>query len=160
VAQGAQRTFHAGAADTQTLFEATTTGGRVTSVDPGDGARSASREDATAAAPCSLRLAPSAGGGTGEAPQATLRRASVSTPAHAEARMHVERDGEGVRVWIGLDGDEAAVAARAATLVLHLRRALQAEGHRLLALTCNGRRVDEAPSPSTTQEQTTWRSER
>lgn len=160
VAQGANRTSRAGAADAQALSAATTTARRGAGADPAVGPGAPSKGNAPAAAPCSMRLPAAAAEGVGETPHATPRRVAARPPAGADVRMHVERDGEGVRVWVGLDGDEAAVAARAATLLLHLRRALQAEGQRLLAFTCNGRPVDEAPSLSTTQEQTTWRSER
>lgn len=99
-----------------------------------------------------------------EASGATSRRLPDAPHASApsETHLHVEADGEGVRVWIGLGGGDLAASTHAAALLPQLRRALEAEGHRLLALTCNGRLVDEAasPSPSPLTEQSTWRSER
>lgn len=83
-----------------------------------------------------------------------------SAPDGAALRLHVEAGAEGVRVWLGLDGDAALIAARAAALLPQLRRALEAEGHRLLAFTCNGRLLDEAAPSSQRTEQSTWPSER
>jgi hypothetical protein len=52
-------------------------------------------------------------------------------------RVHVEETGQGVAVWLGMDGDQ--VAARVAALVADLRRQLQGSGQTLTSVICNGK---------------------
>lgn len=72
--------------------------------------------------------------------------APVRIPDAPGPRVHVEIGPEGLCVWLGLDGDEAAVAARSAALLAELRRA-QAPGHRLASVVCNGRTVYASTIP-------------
>jgi hypothetical protein len=64
--------------------------------------------------------------------------------------VHLERDAEGVRVWLGIPGSENAALLHAPLLVGTLRRSLAAEGYRLAAVTCNGAPIAQAqyPAPS------------
>lgn len=76
-------------------------------------------------------------------------RVAPLTRTHAEAfpvrlgespdlRVHVEQTDQGLSVWLGIDGDEAVVTARAAALLTELRREGLGE-QRLATLVCNGR---------------------
>lgn len=56
-----------------------------------------------------------------------------------DLRVHVEHTDQGLSVWLGIDGDEAVVTARAAALLTELRREQLGGGSRLAALVCNGR---------------------
>jgi hypothetical protein len=61
-------------------------------------------------------------------------------------QVHLERDGEGVRVWLGIPASEQA-ALRAPALVGALRRSLASEGYRLSTVVCNGAPYPDAPQP-------------
>jgi len=50
-----------------------------------------------------------------------------------------------LRVWFGLAGDGAAVAARAGALLAELRRECSAGGQRLARVVCNGETLFEEP---------------
>lgn len=54
-------------------------------------------------------------------------------------RLHVEYADDGLRVWIGADGDAALVSARAAVILAELRRSAQVPSLPLAAVVCNGR---------------------
>lgn len=82
------------------------------------------------------RAVPSAPSAPAAARQATEPQPSV--------RLHVETGPEGLRVWAGIDGDPAVVAARAAVLLAELRRALPAASQRLAHFVCNGTPVHAA----------------
>lgn len=51
-------------------------------------------------------------------------------------RVHVEESAQGLRVWLGIPGEAAAVAARAQAVLAELRRELP--GQRLALVVCNG----------------------
>ena len=54
-------------------------------------------------------------------------------------RIHVQAaSGEGLKVWLGIDGDPTLVAQRASAAVADLRRNLQFPGGRIAAVVCNG----------------------
>jgi hypothetical protein len=63
--------------------------------------------------------------------------ASADTQSANTVRMHVEAGLDGLRVWFGIDGDTAAVAARAQGLLAQLRRGLPGS-QRLALVVCNG----------------------
>ncbi|MEJ5989607.1 hypothetical protein WG902_06380 [Ramlibacter sp. PS3R-8] len=54
-------------------------------------------------------------------------------------RLHVECADDGLHVWIGADGDAAAVSARAAAILAELRRSEHANLAPLAVVVCNGR---------------------
>lgn len=56
----------------------------------------------------------------------------------ARVRIHAEAGGEGVTVWIGIDGDAALVARRSADLLEELLRQARETGQLLSAVICNG----------------------
>lgn len=56
----------------------------------------------------------------------------------APVRIHAEACGEGVTVWIGIDGDAALVARRSAELLEELLRHARESGRRVEAVICNG----------------------
>lgn len=95
----------------------------------------ASRNEATA----SLRAAP-------------LQPHAQPVPDDRPAvRVHVEESPQGLRVWFGIPGEAAAVAARAQAVLAELRRELP--GHRLALVVCNGtpllqQEAADAPLPS------------
>ncbi|TFY97078.1 hypothetical protein [Ramlibacter humi] len=62
-----------------------------------------------------------------------------------DMRVHVEESAGGLRVWVGIAGDAAAVAARAQVLLADLRRQCAETGHRLQKVVCNGEVFFEAP---------------
>jgi hypothetical protein len=66
----------------------------------------------------------------------------------APVRLHVQAvPADGVRVWLGIDGDAALVAQRASVAVADLRRNLQSGGERIASIVCNGVALDpRAPS--------------
>jgi hypothetical protein len=53
----------------------------------------------------------------------------------------VEEGPDGVAVWVGLDGADAALAASAPALLAALRREVQLVPERLRMLVCNGRAI-------------------
>lgn len=60
--------------------------------------------------------------------------------AETDLRVHVEHEGTGLAVWLGIDGEDAAIARRAASVLAELRRSeLQ-----LAKVVCNGRTIHEA----------------
>ncbi|HET8748749.1 MAG TPA: hypothetical protein VFM98_24350 [Ramlibacter sp.] len=70
-------------------------------------------------------------------------------PERSPVRLHVQPlPGEGLQVWLGIDGDAALVAQRASAAVADLRRSLHAAGERIAALVCNGTPVDARASSS------------
>ena len=71
------------------------------------------------------------------APAAPATHPVRSEPARA-VHVHIERDADGVRVWLGIPGSEQGAALRANVLVSELRRSLAAEGYRCCAVICNG----------------------
>jgi hypothetical protein len=84
----------------------------------------------------------------------------VREPSAAAMRVHVENGPEGVTVWLGLDGDAAVVAARAAAILLELRR-LSGPAQRLVNVVCNGTTIytDAAhlrPFPTSRSRETSW----
>ncbi|RYF15896.1 MAG: hypothetical protein EOO30_13035 [Comamonadaceae bacterium] len=68
----------------------------------------------------------------------TVARLAPDAGGPAEIRIHAESGGEGVRVWIGIDGDAAVVAIRSADLLEEILRETRASGHLLSAVICNG----------------------
>ncbi|GAB3658513.1 hypothetical protein [Ramlibacter alkalitolerans] len=66
----------------------------------------------------------------------------------ALVRLHVQVvPAQGVKVWLGIDGDATLVAQRAAVAVADLRRGLHSSGERISSLVCNGVPLDpQAPS--------------
>lgn len=74
-------------------------------------------------------------------------------PEPAPMRLHAQFGAAGVVVWAGIDGDAAAVALRAATLLADLRRAFAASPLRLGALVCNGTTVHGPAPPSNHDEE-------
>lgn len=74
--------------------------------------------------------------------------ASEREPEHSPVRLHVQPvPAEGLKVWLGIDGDAALVAQRASAAVADLRRSLHSAGERIAAVVCNGVPVDpRAPS--------------
>lgn len=54
-------------------------------------------------------------------------------------RLHVEYADDGLRVWIGADGDAAVVSARAAAILAELRRSAHVPSLPLASVVCNGR---------------------
>lgn len=106
--------------------------------DPGRADGRWSAPPAPTATPAEIRSA-RAGGSSG------LHGAGTPVVArHAEAapaprlRLHAQNGPAGVVVWAGIDGDPAAVAARAQLLLADLRRALATAPQRLACLVCNG----------------------
>ena len=89
------------------------------------------------------RIAGSAAGAKPVAPEHALRNAPLAAAATrpgepAPLRLHVEQGADGLHVWIGADGDEAAVCAQAAAVLAELRRAEHLPALRLASLVCNG----------------------
>jgi hypothetical protein len=81
-------------------------------------------------------------------------------PSTGAMRVHVENGPDGVSVWLGLDGDAAVVAARAAAILVELRR-LSGPAPRLANVVCNGATIysDGAhprPFPSSRSRETSW----
>lgn len=74
--------------------------------------------------------------------------AAQSRSAKPSLRLHVEDTPQGVVVWLGMDGDAAGSAARAAPLVAELRRLLAASGQRLAGVICNGTPMQDAAPPA------------
>lgn len=75
-------------------------------------------------------------------------RARFSTPGQDSGpRVHLEHRPEGMAVWIGVDGDAAAVAVRAAAILSELRRSVPGGGP-LALLVCNGSTVYVHPAAS------------
>lgn len=71
---------------------------------------------------------------------------SLASEAYPTTRIHVEQnEHEGMTVWLGADGDAAAVALKAVAVLAELQRALPLAGHRLARLVCNGIPVYIAP---------------
>lgn len=70
-------------------------------------------------------------------------------------RIHVEEGPAGLQVWLGIDGDEAQVAARAASILAELRRAPAFAGQRLASVVCNGATVYAlaAPTPASQRQE-------
>jgi hypothetical protein len=66
---------------------------------------------------------------------------ATEPPAQSGPRMHMEHGPDGAVVWLGLNGDAAAVAARAVALCSELRRSLSDAGQRLALVVCNGQTV-------------------
>lgn len=73
-------------------------------------------------------------------------RAKTPIPGHdGGPRVHVEDRPEGLAVWVGMDGDAAAVAVRAAAILSELRRGVPGGGP-LALLVCNGRTLYVHPA--------------
>jgi hypothetical protein len=64
-------------------------------------------------------------------------------------RLHAEESAQGVRLWLALD---AAWLPQSEAIASHLRRAVAAQGLRLLGLSCNGRPLATAQVPSIDKE--------
>jgi hypothetical protein len=61
-------------------------------------------------------------------------------------RLHLEKTAAGeVSVWLGVDGDPATAAARAASVLLELRRQLAPGGQRIQQVVCNGSVIHRPP---------------
>jgi hypothetical protein len=58
--------------------------------------------------------------------------------------VHVEQHADGLSVWIGMAGDQQAIAVRAAALLDELRRNLRGPD-RLVQVVCNGTAIYTAP---------------
>lgn len=69
----------------------------------------------------------------------TLAGAQESRSEQGTLRLHVEYADDGLRVWIGADGDAAAVSARAAAILAELRRSGHVPSVPLASVVCNGR---------------------
>jgi hypothetical protein len=74
---------------------------------------------------------------------ADLRRSTQD-----EVRLHVEGGVDDLHVWIGADGDEAAVSARAAAIFAELRRSVHLPSFRLASVVCNGQTLYACDPPS------------
>jgi hypothetical protein len=78
---------------------------------------------------------------------AVSNRTRALTPAPAPEstssapRLHIEQGTDGAIVWLGLDGDAAAIAARAAALCAELRRSFPGTQQRLALVVCNGHAI-------------------
>lgn len=80
------------------------------------------------------------------APPRPNPKGSLALAPHLTTRIHVEQhEHAGMTVWLGAEGDAAAVALKAAALLAELQRALPLAGHRLARLVCNGVPVYVAP---------------
>ena len=79
------------------------------------------------------------------APAIHAEAATGTEAKPADVRLHVEEGTDGLRVWFGLAGDGAAVAARAGALLAELRRECSAGGQRLALVVCNGETLFEEP---------------
>jgi hypothetical protein len=73
-------------------------------------------------------------------------------PDHAQAprpqpavRVHMQETAQGLSLWLGVDGDAATVAARAAALLPELRRHLETATQRITQVVCNGRPIYRSP---------------
>jgi hypothetical protein len=54
-------------------------------------------------------------------------------------RLHLQPlPAEGLKVWLGIDGDASLVAQRASAAITDLRRHMHAGGERIAAVVCNG----------------------
>jgi hypothetical protein len=72
-------------------------------------------------------------------PPATAPRGSEREVERAPLRVHVQPEpAEGLKVWLGIDGDAVLVAQRATAAVAGLRRSLQSTGARIGSVVCNG----------------------
>lgn len=113
-----------------------------------------SHQSTPGAMPCVVRHGPA---GAGSAARVATAPYSLTTPAPSRVaapavHVHLERDGEGVRVWLGIPANEQAALLRASALVAALRRSLATEGYRLSAAVCNGAPIHaEQPVPRATQ---------
>jgi hypothetical protein len=68
-----------------------------------------------------------------------LRSGSQRDTERPALRLHVQHHAvDGLKVWLGIDGDAAVVAQRAAAAVAGLRRGLHGPGDRIAAVVCNG----------------------
>jgi hypothetical protein len=86
------------------------------------------------------RSAPEAARATGTGlPEARAARSPAAEPQERDPlRVHAEWSEDGVRVWVGADG-EALTLERAEALLRALQRGLAAHGARLMAAFINGR---------------------
>lgn len=73
------------------------------------------------------------------------RKAQDGSGERSSLRMHLEHDAQGLCVWLGLDGDAAAVRLRAASMLAELQRVLAGPGYRLVRVVCNGTAIYAAP---------------
>lgn len=85
------------------------------------------------------------------APSPRYEPASARIPALQSpgVRVHVEAGPQGLHVWLGVDGDAAAVAARAQAVLAELRRGLGASAPRLALVVCNGETLFASPAAGT-----------
>jgi hypothetical protein len=82
----------------------------------------------------------------GAAPLRPNPKSSLASEPPLATRIHVEQhEHAGMTVWLGAEGDPAAVALKAAALLAGLQRVLPLAGHRLARLVCNGVPVYIAP---------------
>ena len=77
-------------------------------------------------------------------------------------RVHVQAEAaEGLKVWLGIDGDAALVAQRAGVAVADLCRSLQPAGARVVSVICNGVPVyPRASLDSSLRKEAPWPSDR
>ncbi|MDB5914968.1 MAG: hypothetical protein JWP22_3643 [Ramlibacter sp.] len=78
------------------------------------------------------------------------RREPATRPAQAMAsgvRLHIEQGPDGAVVWLGIDGDAAAIALRAAAICADLRRNLSGTQQGLALVVCNGRAIYSLNAP-------------
>lgn len=87
-----------------------------------------------------------------EAAEAIARvTAALPRAGSQPVRWHVEHSGQGVAVWLGIDGSPEEVAQLLLPLLQELQRGLSQGGLRLARVVCNGRTVlDAAESPLST----------
>ena len=76
----------------------------------------------------------------------------TSTPG---VRLHVEQSRDGLRLWLGIDGEEALVAVKAAAVLAELRHGGGLAGHRVASIVCNGATLYALapPSPRSPQQE-------
>lgn len=93
-----------------------------------------------------------------DAPAEAETSAPPSRPRHSapadrtpSVHVHVERQAEGLAVFLGIPGDAAGVAAHSAALLAELRRQLHGPAHRLALVVCNGVALHTLPSLSKEQ---------
>jgi len=109
---------------------------------------------AEAAGSPAMPMTPIAGPGTPAAfreQPAPAREVPVPPPRRGDTaaappplHVHVEQQADGLAVWLGIAGDEEAVAVRAAAVVDALRRSLRGPD-RLAQVVCNGTALHTAP---------------
>jgi hypothetical protein len=92
-----------------------------------------------AGAPAPVRIStPADSQGTAE-PQATSPPPQPMHTDPAPVRLHVSvAAADGLRIWLGIDGNADAITERAAAVIGELRRAFHGSGQRVSSVVCNG----------------------